>query len=199
MKDSQTKRILGFYDEHAEYVRNDRYSDSSQTVYTRLEDKYHWLVAKPQGKNRLEVHQTDEHGMITARDTYESQRNTFNCVDVERLQADGKHRVHFSEDEINLVYQYGEGGKDDMLAILHQILPRIKDPMLKDIVTQTADKVSSLAPEVCSNLISSVKNRKIYERDCSIRERLSKAKAQSKQSVTNERKNAVPKRGEQSL
>ncbi len=95
MKDSQTKRIFGFYDEHAEYVRNDRYSDSSQTVYTRPEDKYHWLVAKPQGKNRLEVHQTDEHGVITARDTYESQRNTFQCVDVERLQADGKHRVHF--------------------------------------------------------------------------------------------------------
>ncbi|WP_181039410.1 hypothetical protein [Clostridium butyricum] len=92
MKDSQTKRILGFYDEHAEYVRNDRYSDSSQTVYTRPEDKYHWLVAKPMGKNRLEVHQTDEHGVITARDTYESQRNTFQCVDVERLQADGKHR-----------------------------------------------------------------------------------------------------------
>ena len=198
MKDSQTKRIFGFYDEHAEYVRNDRYSDSSQTVYTRPEDKYHWLVAKPQGKNRLEVHQTDEHGVITARDTYESQRNTFQCIDVERLQADGKHRVHFSEDEINLVYQYGESSKDDMLALLHQILPRIKDPILKDIVTQTADKVSSLAPEVCSKLISSVKNRKLYERDHSIIERLAKAKAQSKQSVNTEQKKDTSRK-EQSL
>jgi hypothetical protein len=199
MKDSQTKKILGFYDENAEFVRNDRYSDSSQTVYTRPDDKYHWLVAKPQGKNRLEVHQSDEHGVITARDTYESQKNAFKCVDVERLQADGKHRVHFSEDEVNLVYQYGEGGKDTMLAMLNQILPRIKDPILKDIVTQTADKVSSLAPEVCASLISSVKNRKIYERDCSIRERLAKAKAQSKQSVTSEQKKTVSRRGEQSL
>ena len=199
MKDSQTKKILGFYDENAEFVRNDRYSDSSQIVYTRPDDKYHWLVAKPQGKNRLEVHQTDEHGVITARDTYESQRNAIKCVDVERLQADGKHRVHFSEDEVNLVYQYGEGGKDTLLALLNQILPRIKDQILKDIVTQTADKVSSLAPEVCSALTSFVKNRKIYERDCSIRERLAKAKAQSKQSVTSEQKKTVSRRGEQSL
>lgn len=189
---------MGFYDENADFVRNDRYSDSSQTVYTRPDDKYHWLVAKPQGKNRLEVHQTDEHGFITARDTYESQRNTFKCVDTERLEADGKHRVHFSEDEVNLLYQYGEGGKDTVLVMLNQILPRIKDPILKDIVTQTADKVSSLAPEVCFNLISSVKNRKIYERDCSIRERLAKAKIQSK-SVTTERKKTVSRRGEQSL
>jgi hypothetical protein len=180
-------------------VRNDRYSDSSQTVYTRPEDKYHWLVAKPLDKNRLEVHQADEHGIITARDTYESQRNTFKCVDVERLQADGKHKIHFSEDEINLVYQYGDGGKTDILTMLHQILPRIKDPILKDIVTQTADKVSSLAPEVCSKLISSVKNRKLYERDRSIIERLATAKAQSKQSVITEQKKNVPRKGEQSL
>lgn len=120
MNDSQTKRILGFYDEHAEYVKNDRHSDRSQTVYTRPEDKYHWLVAKPQGKNRLEIH-------------------------------------------------------------------------------QTADKVSSLAPEVYSNLISSIKNRKLYERDHSITERLAKAKEQSKQSVNTEQKKDTSRRKEQSL
>ncbi|WP_423236822.1 hypothetical protein [Clostridium butyricum] len=86
-----------------------------------------------------------------------------------------------------------------MLAMLHQIQPRIKDHMLKDIVTQTADKVSSLAPEVCSKLISSAKNRKLYERDHSIIERLAKAKAKSKQLVNTEQKKDTSRRKEQSL
>lgn len=197
MKDSHTRQILRFYNEKAEFKKNERYSDSFQSVYTKPDDKYHWLVAKPIDKNRLEIHQTDEHGVITARDTYESQRNTFRCIDMERLQADGKHRVHFSEDEINLVYQYGQDGKADMIAMLHQILPKIKDPMLKDIITQTTEKVSSIAPEVCSNLILFVKNRKLYERDHSIAERLAKAKSQSRQSLRTEKKRNMEKKGEQ--
>ena len=52
----------------------------------------------------------------------------------------------------------------------------------------TMDKLSSLSPEVCSMLISSVKCRKLYECDHSIRERLAKAKEQTKQSRTNEQK-----------
>lgn len=202
MKDSHTKTILGFYDENARFTRNDRYSDSSQTVYTRPEDKYRWLVAKPLDKNRLEIHQTDEHGRITARDTYESQRNVIKCLGVERLQADGKHRVSFTVDEINMVYQYGENGKSGTLDLLNQILPRIKDPLTRGVVAQTVDKLSSLTPEVCSMLISSTKNRKIYERDSSIRERLAKAKAEVKHTVTTAEKSKGKeqrKHGEQSL
>ena len=107
MKDNQIKIILGFYDEDSEFIRNDRYSDDYQTVYTKRDDKYHWLVAKPLNKNQLVIHQTDNHGVITAIDIYESHRNTFKCVNVIRLQADGKDKVHFNNDEINLVYQHG--------------------------------------------------------------------------------------------
>lgn len=183
MKDNQIKIILGFYDKNTEFVRNDRYSDSYQTVYTRPDDKYRWLVAKPLNKNQLEIRQTDDHGVITARDTYESHRNTFKCVNVVRLQADGKHKVHFSDNEINLLYKYGEDGKDGTLAMLNKILLVIKDPVLKDIVIHTVDKLSSLAPDVCSKLISYAKNRKVYEKNRSITERLTKTKAYSQQSV----------------
>ncbi len=202
MKNSHTKTILGFYDENAEFMRNDRYSDSSQTVYTRPDDKYHWLVAKPLGNNRMEIHQTDEHGVITARDTYESQRNMVKCLSVERLQADSRKMVQFTADEINMVYQYGENGQSGTLDLLRQIQPRIKDPIAGKVVSDTVSKLSSLTPEVCSGLISSTKNRKIYERDCSIRERLARAKAEVKQSVTAEGKSKeMPdrKHGEQSL
>jgi len=199
MKDNQIKIILGFYDEDAEFIRNDRYSDDYQTVYTKRDDKYHWLVAKPLNKNQLVIHQTDNHGVITAIDIYESHRNTFKCVNVIRLQADGKDKVHFNNDEINLVYQHGEGGKYDTLAMMNQTLLRIKDPIFKDIVSRTVDKLSSLTPEVCSKLIIYAKNRKVYEKNRSITERLIKTKAYSEQLVKIEGKGHKPKRREHSL
>lgn len=48
------------------------YSDRYQSVYTKPDDNLHWLVAIPHDNNRLEIHQTDEHGVIITRDTYES-------------------------------------------------------------------------------------------------------------------------------
>lgn len=72
--------------------------------------------------------------------------------------------------------------------MLNELSPRIKDTDTSRTVSLTIDKLSSLSPEVCSMLISSVKCRKVYERDHSIRERLAKAKEQTKQSRTNEQK-----------
>lgn len=96
--------------------------------------------------------------------------------------------VGFSADETNLIYQFGENGKTGTLVMLKELLPRIKDIDTRRTVSLTIDKLSSLSPEVCSMLISSVKCRKAYERDHSIRERLAKAKEQIKQSRTNEQK-----------
>lgn len=184
MKDSHIKTILEFYDANAEFTRNDRYSDSFQTVYTRPNDEFHWLVAKSLDYKRLEIHQTDKHGLITTRDTYESQGNTFKCLCVERLQMDDRHMIQFTADEEDMVYQFGENGKSCTLAMLNQVIPRIKDPTTKEIVSQIVSKLSSLAPEVCSMLISSINNRKNYERDASVRERLAKAKEDTKHTVT---------------
>ena len=96
--------------------------------------------------------------------------------------------VDFSADEINLIYQFGENEKSATIAGLHEILPKIKDTDTYRTVSLTMDKLSSLSPEVCSMLISSVKCRKLYECDHSIRERLAKAKGQLKQSITDEQK-----------
>ena len=122
--------------------------------------------------------------MITTRDTYESQGNTFKCLCVERLQMDDRHMIQFTADEEDMVYQFGENGKSCTLAMLNQVIPRIKDPTTKEIVSQIVSKLSSLAPEVCSMLISSINNRKNYERDASVRERLAKAKEDTKHTVT---------------
>ena len=188
MKQNQIQTILGFYDRDHEFQKNERYSDRSQSVYTKPDDNSHWLVAIPHDNNRLEIHQTDEHGVIIAKDHYENKGNTVSCLSVERLQESSRKMIAFTPDEINMIYQYGENGKPELLAMLHEILPRIKDADTARMVSQTIDKISSLSPEACSMLISSVNCRKIYERDHSIRERLAKAKEQSEQTRTNEQK-----------
>lgn len=197
MKESHIKTIKGFYDENAEFTRNERYSDSSQTVYTKSEDKYQWLVMKPVGADAVEIHQTDEQGIITARDNYQSHNNTIQCVSMERLAEHSRKMIPFDMDEADLLYQFGEGGKDGTLAMLQQIVPRIKDTATKELVKETIDKIHNLAPEVCSNLISFVKCRKIYERDHSIKERLANAQKQVKSATINEQKQR--KKKEQSL
>ena len=202
MQENQIKTILGFYDQNEEFLKNDKYSDRYQSVYTKQDDNSHWLVAIPHDNNRLEIHQTDEHGVIITRDTYESKGNTVSCLSVERLQEDSKRMVSFSADEINLIYQFGESGKTGLLAMLNEILPRIKDTDTSRTVSLTIDKLSSLSPKVCTMLISSTKCRKLYERDHSIRERIAKAKEQLKYPTTDEQKNKREnhvKRGEHSL
>ena len=129
-----------------------------------------------------------KNGVIITIDTYESKGNTVSCLSVERLQEDSRRMVDFSADEINLIYQFGENEKSATIAGLHEILPKIKDTDTYRTVSLTMDKLSSLSPEVCSMLISSVKCRKLYECDHSIRERLAKAKGQLKQSITDEQK-----------
>ena len=193
MKKNQIQTILGFYDRDQEFQKNDRYSDRSQSVYTKPDDNSHWLMVIPHDNKHLEIHQTDKHGVITAIDNYESKGNTVSCLSVERLQESSRKMISFTPDEINLIYQYGETGKSELLGMLNEILPVIKDTYNRSIVSQTIDKISSLSQEVCSELISSVRYRKLYERDCSIRERLAKAKQQSEQSRTNGQK--ITKKG----
>lgn len=195
MKQEHIDKIKSYYDKTGEFKLNDRYSGEQGAVYTKDGDKYHWLVLEQKGKNGLEVRQTDGQGRITARDAYESAKNTVKCTGVGRLKAEGKRMVSFSADEINLIYQFGENSKESTLANLKEIEPRITDAITKEIVGATIHKLSGLSEKSCIELISTTKNRKIAERDSSIRERLAKAKEQIKRPTINgEKKREQPKK-----
>ena len=195
MKQEYIDKIKSYYDKTREFKLNDRYSGEQGAVYTKDGDKYHWLVLEQKGKSGLEVRQTDGQGRITARDSYESVKNTVKCTGVGRLKAEGKGMVFFSADEINLICQFGENGREGTLANLKEIEPRITDAVTKGIVGATIHKLSELSEKSCAELISTTKNRKIAERDNSIRERLAKAKEQIKRPTINgEKKREQPKK-----
>ena len=175
MKWEQIEKIKGYYDSRGEFKKNSQYSGEQGIVYTKAGDNAHWLIIEQKGEIGAEVRQTDDTGRITARDTYESVRNTVKCTGVSRKRAEGKGMVRFEPDEINLIYQFGENGRQGTVDMLKAIEPKIADRLTKGIVSSTIHKLSALSEESCSELISSTENRKLAERDSSIRKRLADA------------------------
>ena len=175
MKREQIEKIKGYYDSRGEFKKNSQYSGEQGIVYTKAGDNAHWLIIEQKGEIGAEVRQTDDTGRITARDSYESVRNTVKCTGVSRKRAEGKGMVRFEPDEINLIYQFGENGRQGTVDMLKAIEPKIADRLTKGIVSSTIHKLSALSEESCSELISSTENRKLAERDSSIRKRLADA------------------------
>lgn len=139
MNKRQEQQIVDYYSTTDRYIRSDRYSDSNQTVFTKENDRYQWLVLEQKSQHDVEVRQTDSHGTITTRDNYELTRNIPKCVGVERLCKDANMQIPFTADEINLIYQFGEQSKAETCAHLSAILPQIKDNDTKQIVCSTLD------------------------------------------------------------
>ncbi len=194
MKQEHIEKIKGYYDRQGEYKINSRYSGESGIVYTKANDNAHWLVVEQKGENKAEVRQTDDTGRITARDMYESVRNTVKCTEVSRKKEDSKEMIRLSPDEINLIYQFGEEGRGGTVDMLKAIEPRIVDELTKRIVGSTIHKLSALSEESCSELISSTKTRKIAERDSSIRKRLADAQERLKNPTASRSKSKHVKR-----
>ena len=188
MNKEQEQQILDYYRTTDKYIHSKLHSNAHQSVFTKENDKYQWLVLEQKSQCEVEVRQTGRHGTITARDNYELTRNIPKCVGVERLCEGTNIQIPFNSDEINLIYQFGEQSKAETCASLSAILPQIKDSDTRQIVSTTLKKLNSLSEETCEELTATTKRRKITERDHSIKTRLAKAKEQSKQPTVAERK-----------
>ena len=188
MNKEQEQQILDYYNTTDKYIHSKLHSNVHQSVFTKENDKYQWLVLEQKSQCEVEVRQTDSHGTITARDNYELTRNIPKCVGVERLCEGTNIQIPFNADEINLIYQFGEQSKAETCASLSAILPQIKDSDTKQIVSNTLKKINSLSEETCAELTATTQRRKITERDHSIKTRLAKAKEQSKQPTVAEGK-----------
>ena len=188
MNKEQEQQIVDYYSTADKYIRSKLHSNAHQSVFTKENDKYQWLVLEQKSQNQVEVRQTDNHGTITARDNYELTRNIPKCVGVERLCEGANIQIPFNADEINLIYQFGEQSKAETCASLSAILPQIKDSDTKQIVSNTLKKINSLSEETCAELTATTQRRKITERDHSIKTRLARAKEQSKQPTVTEEK-----------
>lgn len=109
MEQGHIDRIINYYSA-GEFKINKKYSRLHETVYTKDGDKYHWLVVERKGPGSAEVRQTDEHGKITAWDTYESSGDTVRWTCAERLRAEGRGTVRFGMDEIKTIREAASSG-----------------------------------------------------------------------------------------
>ncbi len=181
MKQEHMEKIKGYYDRTGEFTKNEKYSGRDKTVYTKDGDKYHWLVMESKGASGMEVHLTDAHGRITARDTYESMRNVVSCTGIERLCENGSGMVQFTEDEAALINKLGGNGRKDTAANFEKAMQGLKDGYEKKVIGRVARKLSELSEEGCAELIATTKNRKLSERDFSVMYRLSKIRERRKE------------------
>ena len=200
MNKKQKQQILDYYSTTDKYIRSKTHSNAHQTVFTKENDKFQWLVLEQKSQFKVEVRQTDNHGTVTARDNYELTRNIPKCVGVERLCEGANFQIPFNADEINLIYQFGEQGKAETCASLSAILPQIKDSDTKQIVSGTLKKLNALSEETCAELTATTKRRKLTERDHSIKARLARAKEQAKQpAVAEGKKHRIYSKGKEDM
>ncbi len=68
MNREQEQQLVDYYSTSDKYIHSKLHSNVSQTVFTKENDKYQWLVLEQKSQNQVEVRQTDKHGTITARD-----------------------------------------------------------------------------------------------------------------------------------
>ncbi len=115
MEQGHIDRIVSCYGSTGEFKVNRKYSRPHETVYTKDGDKYHWLVVGQKCPGSAEVRQTDEHGKITAWDTYETYDGTVRWTCAERLRAEGRGTVRFGMDEIKAIRQAADSGTNFQL------------------------------------------------------------------------------------
>ncbi len=92
--------------------------------------------------------------------------------------------MDFTKNELDMVYQYAAGTKEETLAGLKEIVPVIHDWQTKEIVENTICKLEAIPEPECRRFISTTKQHFIEQRNNSIRHRLAEAKAQSKAKKT---------------
>ncbi len=181
MEQKHVEKIKGYYDRNGEFKRNEKYSGKDQAVYTKEGDKYRWLVMEPKGASGMEVTRTDTHGKITARDTYESVRNVVYCTGIERLCKDGRGMVQFTADEAALINRLGGNDRKDTAENFERAVHGTADGYEKKMISRAAHKLSELSEESCMELIATTKNRKLSERDFSVRHRLAEIRQRRKE------------------
>lgn len=54
MNKRQEQQIVDYYSTTDRYIRSDRYSDSNQTVFTKENDRYQWLVLEQKSQHDVE-------------------------------------------------------------------------------------------------------------------------------------------------
>ena len=160
MNKRQEQQIVDYYSTTDRYIRSDRYSDSNQTVFTKENDRYQWLVLEQKSQHDVEIRQTDSHGTITARDNYELTRNIPKCVGVERLCKDANMQIPLLLMKSILSISLGNRAKAETCAHLSAILTQIKDNDTKQIVCSTLKKLNVLPEETCTELAATTKKTK---------------------------------------
>ena len=159
--------IVDYYSTNDRYIYNRKYSVPMQDVYTKENDKSHWLILEQISTTQVEVRQTNSNGYITAIDLFEMTEDIPKLLKSERILITERYKeVNFNEDEINVIGQYGGSSKEETCRNISDMLLTIND---KDIMKSllfhytagaTMKKLNLLPAESCEGLTAVIKRWK---------------------------------------
>lgn len=96
------EQLLDIYDKKREFVFNETYSKGNTgQVFTKPDDKFHWLVLEEKENNCIEVRNTDDTGFITNRDCYKVKDNALELVNSE-CYAKNRHGKISVKDQLEI-------------------------------------------------------------------------------------------------
>ena len=71
MNKEQEQQLVDYYSATDKYIKSALHFQAHQSVFTKENNRFQWLVLGQKSQFEVEVRQTDRHGTNTARDNYE--------------------------------------------------------------------------------------------------------------------------------
>lgn len=89
MREEHIKALLDIYDKEHEFKKNERYSKGGNgIVFTKPDDKWHWLVVEQMRADVIQVSRTDDTGRIIQKDNYLVEGNSLRLIDNDMIEKE---------------------------------------------------------------------------------------------------------------
>ena len=123
------EQLLDIYDKKREFIFSETYSKGNTgQVFTKPDDKFHWLVLDEKGKDHIEVRQTDDTGFITNRDSYKVKDNALELVNSECYTKNRHGKISIKD---QLAIYKAKAEEMNKNRIVHQKQDRQKERIIQ--------------------------------------------------------------------
>ena len=91
--------------------------------------------------------------------------------------------MRFTENELNIIYQYSLENREETLNRLEKIVIAVKEETTKNLIKNTIEKLQKIAEPECGNFIKNVKKYFLNKKDNSIHQKLAQSRIKSNSAV----------------
>lgn len=137
-RDQLAGEIAEHYRHLRDYRYSEKYSGEDKTVFTAPDQRY-WLVVEQMAEQIMQARLSDENGVVTAWDNYDTSGGGIMLCEAVRRSESGREKISFTADELKEIHRIEDGQGTGMTY---------KD----GAVYSAAGKMCRLSEESCAEL-----------------------------------------------